>query len=199
MMYFKKKLHKLIKPAFTVKNYFNGIIHRIKILYSLKNSLIGENVQIMNDNSFIKPENIIIGDHVFIGQFGEYYAQGGLEIKKGSLIGHNCTIYTSRHHYDEPDLYSIPIDHRDYFEKVIINDYVWIGGNVTILPGVNIGKFAVIGAGSVVTKDVPPYAIVGGNPAKILKYRKFKKRLEELEEKESIYLKLKIEKGPLRL
>ena len=55
--------------------------------------------------------------------------------------------------------------------KIIIEDEVWIGANVTILSGIKIGKGAIIAAGSVVTKDVPPYSIVGGNPAKIIRYR----------------------------
>ena len=54
---------------------------------------------------------------------------------------------------------------------VIIEDDVWIGARVTILPGVHIGKGSVLGAGSVITSDVPPYAVVGGNPARVLKYR----------------------------
>lgn len=55
--------------------------------------------------------------------------------------------------------------------KIIIEDEVWIGANVTILSGVTIGKGAIIAAGSVVTKDVPSYSIIGGNPAKIIRYR----------------------------
>lgn len=70
-----------------------------------------------------------------------------------------------------------------YIKKpVIIKDFVWCGANVTITPGVTIGEGAIIGAGSVVTKDVPDYAIVGGNPAKIIKYRNielFKKLRDE--------------------
>lgn len=55
---------------------------------------------------------------------------------------------------------------------VLIEDDVWIGANVIILPGVKISKGSIIGAGSVVTKNVPEYAIVGGNPARVIKYRK---------------------------
>ena len=59
---------------------------------------------------------------------------------------------------------------ENYYQLVIEND-VWIGSNVLLLGGIRIGNGAVIAAGSVVTKDVPPYAIVGGNPAKIIRYR----------------------------
>jgi maltose O-acetyltransferase len=57
-------------------------------------------------------------------------------------------------------------------KPVYIGDDVWIGGRVTILPGVHIGNGSVVGTGAVVTKDVPDYAVVGGVPAKVLKYRK---------------------------
>ena len=56
-------------------------------------------------------------------------------------------------------------------EPVVIGNDVWIGSRVTILPGVHIGNGVIIGAGAVVSKDIPDYAIVGGNPARILKYR----------------------------
>ncbi|WP_394358772.1 DapH/DapD/GlmU-related protein [Hydrogenimonas thermophila] len=56
-------------------------------------------------------------------------------------------------------------------KKVTIEPYCWIGRNVTIVPGVTIGKASVIGAGSVVTKNIEPYSIVGGNPAKLIKKR----------------------------
>lgn len=76
----------------------------------------------------------------------------------------------------------IPYDHR-YIEKaVVIGDYCWIGARSSIMPGVTIGKGVVVAACSVVTKDVPDYAVVGGNPAKILKFRDkniFEKLLKE--------------------
>lgn len=56
-------------------------------------------------------------------------------------------------------------------KPVFIGNDVWIGGHVIILPGVNVGNGSIIGAGSVVTRDVPDYAIVGGNPAQIIKFR----------------------------
>jgi acetyltransferase-like isoleucine patch superfamily enzyme len=59
----------------------------------------------------------------------------------------------------------------DVMCPVVIEDFVWLGARVTILPGVRIGEGAIVQMGAVVTKDVPPYAVVGGSPAKILKYR----------------------------
>jgi acetyltransferase-like isoleucine patch superfamily enzyme len=56
----------------------------------------------------------------------------------------------------------------------LIKDFVWCGSNVTIAPGVTIGEGVVIGTGAVITKDIPDYAVVGGNPAKIIKYRDIK-------------------------
>lgn len=96
---------------------------------------------------------------------------GKVIIGKDVMMGPECTIYTQNHLFDRLD---IPMNKQGVsVEKpVIIGDDVWIGGRVTILPGVHIGNGAIIGAGAVVTKDVPDYAIVGGNPAKILKYRK---------------------------
>lgn len=87
------------------------------------------------------------------------------------MIGPYCFIYTSNHCTKRTD---IPMFRQgdSVPRPVIISDDVWIGARVTILPGVHIGKGAIIGAGAVVTKDVPEYAVVGGNPAKIIKYRK---------------------------
>ena len=65
-------------------------------------------------------------------------------------------------------------------KKVIIGNDVWIGENVTLLPSVKIGNGAIISAGSIVTKDVPDYAIVGGVPAKIIKYRFSKEEIKIL-------------------
>lgn len=79
-------------------------------------------------------------------------------------IGPGVTLFGAGHDYSE---YSLP----DNAENIIINDYVWIGGNSTILQGVEIGEGAVVGANSVVTKNVEPYSIVVGNPAKFIKKR----------------------------
>lgn len=87
------------------------------------------------------------------------------------MMGPDCVIYTRNHRFDRLD---IPMREQGYgpVEPVEIGDDCWIGGRVTILPGVHVGNGAVIAAGAVVTKDVPPYAVVGGVPAKIIYNRK---------------------------
>jgi len=85
-------------------------------------------------------------------------------------IGKNCTFVFAGHSMDTITTYPGPKECLSKGDIIIGND-VWIGTDVTILAGVKIHDGAVVGARSVVTKDVPPYAVVGGNPAKIIKYR----------------------------
>lgn len=96
-------------------------------------------------------------------------ASGGVTIGRYFHTGRGLTIYSSNHKYDGAE--AIPYGHEYIRKPVVIRDFVWCGANVTIVPGVTIGEGAIVGAGSVVTKDVPEGAIVGGNPAKVIKYR----------------------------
>lgn len=85
-------------------------------------------------------------------------------------MGPDVLIITQNHRFDQLDL---PMWRQGFSpsEPVIIGNDVWVGTRAIILPGVTISKGAIIGAGAVVTKDVPEYAIVGGNPARLIKYR----------------------------
>lgn len=96
---------------------------------------------------------------------------GGVVIGKYFHPGRGLTIFSTNHNYENPS--RIPYDDTNISGPVIIEDFVWCGANVTILPGVTIGEGAVIAGGSVVTKDVEPLSIVGGNPARVLKYRDY--------------------------
>ncbi len=87
------------------------------------------------------------------------------------MMGQECAILTTNHRFDRLD---IPMNEQGCSEikPVVIGNDVWIGMHCIILPGVHIGNGAIIGAGSVVTKNVPDFAIVGGNPAKLISFRK---------------------------
>lgn len=95
---------------------------------------------------------------------------GPLRIGENVMMGPDVTILSQTHNIERTD---IPMGKQGMREaEVIIGNDVWIGMRSIIMPGVKIGDGAVIGAGAVVTKDVPDYAIVGGVPARIIKYRK---------------------------
>lgn len=83
--------------------------------------------------------------------------------------GVECMIITQNHNYDKGN--AIPYDDTEISKTIIIEDNVWLGNRVIIIGNITIGEGAIVAAGSVVCKDVPKYAIVGGNPAKIIKYR----------------------------
>lgn len=152
----------------------------------------GKNVQISPNCTFMEPEEMEIGNDVYIGGNCLFQAGGGIKIGNGTIIAHRVEILTKNHNYDDNNLKAIPYDGTYIAKEVIIGENVWIGSNVCIVPGVIIGEGAVIAMGSVVVKDVPPYSVVGGNPAKILKYRN-KEKYEILKSQQNIYLKLKSE------
>lgn len=95
--------------------------------------------------------------------------QGNVDIGNNVIMGPDIKIYSRNHKYDRLD---IPIQQqgKSYY-KTKIGDDVWIGANVIITAGCNIGDHVIIAAGSVVTKDIPEWAIIGGVPAKVIKFR----------------------------
>lgn len=111
-------------------------------------------------------ENMTVGDNVSIGAFTHIWASGGIRIGNRVMIASNNAITTLTHDYHLANMQKTLL-----CKEIVIEDDAWIGAHSTILPGVTIGKGAVVGAGSVVTKDVEPYAIVVGVPARLLKYR----------------------------
>lgn len=130
----------------------------------------------------IKNFKIHITSHFKSNTFIE--CSGGVTIGRYFHVGRGLTIFSTNHNYNSDTL--IPYDEQSIIEPVIIKDFVWCGSNVTIVPGVTIGEGAVIGSGAVVTKDVPDYAVVGGNPAKVIKYRN-KELFMQLKEGEKFF------------
>ena len=96
---------------------------------------------------------------------------GVVYIGDNVMMGPDCICYSRNHEFSRID---VPMINQGFQEEkpIIIGNDVWIGGRVTILPGVKIGNGAIIGAGSVVTKNVEDFSIVAGNPAKLIRKRK---------------------------
>lgn len=129
----------------------------------------GKNVNIERKADFGKGTGIKIGDNSGLGV--NCSVRGPLDLGANIMMGPDVTILTSIHNTVRTD---IPMNQQGFLpnQKVTIGDDVWIGTRAIILPGVSVGKGAIIGAGAVVTKDVPEYAVVAGVPAKVIKYRK---------------------------
>ena len=112
-------------------------------------------------------KNTVIGDHC---NFNGMRIMGGGKVSIGNYFhsGVECMILTENHNYEGDE---IPYDSTYVTKDVKIGDFVWLGIRVIILPGTEIGEGAIIQAGSVVHGKIPPYAIAGGNPAVVFKYR----------------------------
>lgn len=108
------------------------------------------------------PKQMTFGDHVFINHSFTAMSIGGIEIGNNVQIGPHVTIVTDNHDFDNRYVLKC--------RSVKIENNVWIGAEAKIMPGVTIGENAVVAGGAVVTKNVPANAIVGGNPAKVIKY-----------------------------
>lgn len=126
----------------------------------------GKNVNI--EHGAVISSKLSIGDNSGIGV--DCACGGELIIGKDVMMGPECVIFSRNHEFAD---INVPMRLQGYqkAEPCVIGDDVWIGRRVMIMPGVTIGKGAILAAGAVVTKDVPEYAIVGGVPAKVLKFR----------------------------
>jgi maltose O-acetyltransferase len=128
---------------------------------------MGRNVNIENGAFFSSGREIEIGDNSGLGQ--DCRVTGPLIIGNDVMMGPDVMIFTQNHGFDRLD---IPMSKQTGEKRaVVIKDDVWIAARVIILPGITVNRGAILAAGAVVTKDVPEYAIVGGNPAKVLKFR----------------------------
>lgn len=135
-------------------------------------ALFGELIGKKMDDSFllIPPfyatggPDITVGRNVFVNQNCTFYDLGGLDIADDVMIGPNVSLITSGHPIE-------PSRRRDgvIAKPIAIGRNVWIGAGATIIGGVTVGENSVVAAGSVVTKDVPPNTLVGGNPARVIR------------------------------
>jgi len=108
-----------------------------------------------------------IGEHSHIDVFSALHGQGGISIGSNCAIASGVVIYSQSNQYKNDRLLDI-VDQPILFEPVVIESGVWIGANATILPGVKIGRGAIVGAGALVNKNIPAYEIVAGVPARTI-------------------------------
>lgn len=157
-------MHAASQESLRITAELNGQYHSPDEVRSLMSELTGsqlpESFMLFPPFSADFGKNIHFGENVFVNSGCRFQDQGGIDIGAGSLIGHNAVITTLNH-----DM--LPSRRADMHPaRVVIGEGVWFGANVTVLPGVRIGDGAVVGAGAVVTKDVPAGAVVVGVPAK---------------------------------
>lgn len=153
--------------AMQITSHLNNVYHEPEEINKLFSLLIGKQL----DNSFrlFPPfytnfgKNINIGKNVFINQCCHFQDQGGITLSDGVFVGPNCVFATLNHDLNVANRASvIP-------KPIFVGKNVWFGASCTILPGVTIGDNSIIGAGSVVVKDVPANSIHVGNPNKLVK------------------------------
>jgi maltose O-acetyltransferase len=128
----------------------------------------GRNVNIEKGVYFGDGGSLEIGDHSGLGEGCRVY--GSVTIGRDVMIGPDVILLTRNHRFDRLD---VPMRLQGWGDErpIHIGDDIWIGARVVVLPGVTVGSGAIIAAGAVVTSDVSPFAIVGGNPARVLRMR----------------------------
>lgn len=171
------KLYSLFPRKFTrflfyrslKKRGYLGILKRYCLLKVVAKSC-GNNVAVFDNTVILNVENISFGDNVAVQPFCYLEGLGGIEIGNEVGLAHGVSVLSTSHNIERTD---IPHTDQGISKKSVkICDDVWLGCKSTILMGIEIGKGAVIGANSVVTKDVSPYAVCVGSPAKEIRCRK---------------------------
>lgn len=177
------------------KKKMNAIVDKSDILLALKYAYFKLKWRRRNKHNFTMAKNCFNAQSVEVGNgtYGELYVRHFGNQDEKLQIGNFCSIAPDcvfvlggEHYYKNLSTYPFKVKNGLLNNEsickgtIVVDDDVWIGFGVTILSGIHIGQGAIIAAGAVVTKDVPAYAIVGGIPAKIIKYRFENNLIEEL-------------------
>ena len=147
--------------------YNIGRLHGLRLrifLYRKVGMKIGRNCVVRRGVYLASPNELEVGDGSFIGR-ANLYCTGGVKIGKNVNVSDGAVIITAKHDVNSPAFEAL-------YEPITVADWAWIATNAIVLAGVTVGEGAVVAAGAVVTKDVPSYSVVGGNPAKVIGERK---------------------------
>ena len=136
-------------------------------LLRVQGATIGKDVSMFMPKDIRNPKGLIIEQKVSIGPNVLLDCRKNILIEEGAVLAQDVIIWTLHHDYNDDNF-------KAAGEEVVIGNHAWICSRAIVLPGVKIGKCAVVASGAVVTKDVPDYAIVGGVPAKVIGQRKVK-------------------------
>ena len=150
-------------PRYAMFNYVKAQFLRLRGAKVGKNVIFYPGVWIESGRNLIVGDNVDFALDVFVG------SDGGVTIGDRTLIGYRTQILSRNH--EIPNKLGRIFDGGKVPRPVIIHNDVWTGANCIILPGVTVGEGSVVGAGSIVTKNVGPFSIVAGNPAKLIRYR----------------------------
>jgi len=162
-------MYENVRRAMAITASLNRLtFHQADEIRALFSQLIGKKV----DESFllIPPfytaggDEIRVGHNVFVNQNCTFYDLGGLDIADDVMIGTNVSILTTGHPLEPSQRHAATIG-----KPIVIERNVWIAAGATIVGGVTVGENSVVAAGSVVTRDVPPDTLVGGNPARVIR------------------------------
>lgn len=165
------------RPRWWVRNILNPIVHKrgkgARIRRRTRMDILPFNTFYLGDQAIVEDYatinnavgDIIIGHRSLIGI--ACVVIGPVTIGNDVMLAQNIVISGLNHGYE--DIYKSIREHQTVTKPIIVEDEAWIGANAVITSGVRIGKHSVVAAGSIVTKDVPDYSIVAGNPARIVK------------------------------
>lgn len=173
----------------SIIKYLKSLRDLYLVSYKWKHYSIGSNFHAGRAVNIWAKNSISIGANFYIGRYSQIECDA--EIGNNVIFGNNVALVGKYdHHYEQvgvPIRLASQIRDQNYSwkglnSKVIIKDDVWVGYGSIIMSGVNLGIGSIVAAGSIVTKDVAPYTIVGGNPAKFIKYRFDKTEIKEHED-----------------
>ncbi len=171
-------MNKLVKSIYYAIVLFGNVVinkipsrHIRKWFYELLGAKIGKGTVICRRAEILYPKGLDLAENVAVGWFVHMDARAGIKIDHNCNISSYTKFITGSHDVDDPMFTA-------EFKSINIGHHAWIGTGATVLKGVNIGEGSVVAAGAVVTKDIPPYEIWGGVPAKFIRKRNTDTRYE---------------------